>query len=201
MDLKGFENEISVDAPWGKITGLTWGDESLPPVLAVHGKLDVCTGFRPLISLLPRKFRYVGIDLPGNGRSDPLPKGLRYTVMDLVPTIEVIRKHFGWHRFIYMGHSLGTLIGKYFNIAFPGYITRVIELDPIPAHLNWEISREGLANWYHAYYSSYDASRYQKFYAGDETVPRYSYKKAQEMIMKTRHMTKEASEHILERCL
>lgn len=60
------------------LTALTWGSPTNPAVLLCHGKLDACSGFRPLVSLLPDCFYYVSVDLPGNGRSTHLPKGLRY---------------------------------------------------------------------------------------------------------------------------
>ncbi|KAL0803324.1 hypothetical protein ABMA28_017203 [Loxostege sticticalis] len=186
------EKEFSVEAPWGKIRGVTWGNPSHPPVLVVHGKLDVCTGFRPLIKLLPTSFYYVAIDLPGNGRSDHLPRGVRYTVFDLVPAVEVVKKRFGWDRFIYMGHSLGALIGD---------ITRVVELDPVPAHHTWPTTREAMRAWYQVYYGSYEETKYKKFHGTPETAPKYTYEKAQQLMMASRNMTKEASAQVLERCL
>ncbi|KAL0852833.1 hypothetical protein ABMA27_012635 [Loxostege sticticalis] len=195
------EKEFSVEAPWGKIRGVTWGNPSHPPVLVVHGKLDVCTGFRPLVKLLPATFYYVAIDLPGNGRSDHLPRGVRYTVFDLVPAVEVVKKRFGWDRFIYMGHSLGALIGKIYNIAHPGDITRVVELDPVPAHHTWPTTREALRAWYQVYYGSYEETKYKKFHGTPETAPKYTYEKAQQLMMASRNMTKEASAQVLERCL
>ncbi|KAH9633652.1 hypothetical protein HF086_009752 [Spodoptera exigua] len=77
------EQEYSIKAPWGNIAALAWGDPSNPPVILCHGKLDASSGFRPLVSRLPTCFFYLSIDLPGNGKSDHLPKGVRYTVVDL----------------------------------------------------------------------------------------------------------------------
>ncbi|CAH1642103.1 unnamed protein product [Spodoptera littoralis] len=195
------EQEYSIKAPWGNIAALAWGDPSNPPVIMCHGKLDVSSGFRPLVSRLPTCFFYLSIDLPGNGKSDHLPKGVRYTVVDLVPTIVKVKDHFKWDKFIYIGHSLGVPIGKIFNIAYPGHITRVVELDPIPAHHTWPFTREGLHDWYHTYYLMYNDERFQKFNSGLETAPKYSYEKAQQLMMHTRGLSKEATEHILERCL
>ncbi|XP_028160596.1 serine hydrolase-like protein 2 isoform X2 [Ostrinia furnacalis] len=185
----------------GGMAGVTWGSPSQPPVLVVHGKLDVCTGFRPLVKLLPPSFYYVAVDLPGNGRSDHLPRGVRYTVFDLVPTVEVVKKKFGWDKFIYMGHSLGALIGKIYNIVHPNVITRVVELDPVPAHHSWDTTREAMRAWYHTFYGSYEETKYKKIHGLPETAPKYTYEKAQELMMKSRKMTKEASEQVLERCL
>ncbi|XP_075989229.1 serine hydrolase-like protein isoform X2 [Anticarsia gemmatalis] len=195
------EKEIQIKAPWGNIAGLSWGDPGNPPVILCHGKLDASSGFRPLVSRLPSCFFYVSIDLPGNGRSDHMPKGVRYTVIDLVPTIVKVMKHYKWEKFIYIGHSLGVPIGKLFNIAYPGHITRVVELDPIPAHHTWPCDRQGIHDWFHSYYSMYDEDKFHKFNGGPDTAPRYTYEKAQQMMMNTRGISKEASEHVLERCL
>ncbi|RVE49056.1 hypothetical protein evm_006302 [Chilo suppressalis] len=193
--------EIYVKAPWGNIAGLTWGDSSLPPVLLVHGKLDVCSSFRSLVALLPRSFYYVAIDLPGNGRSDPLPRGVRFTVMDYVPVISIVKDHYDWEKFMYVAHSFGTIVGKIYNIAYPEIITRVVELDPVPAYHTWPTTREGLRRWYHRYYDSYEPHKYHKFYGGLDGAPKYTYEKAQEMIMSSRSIPKEATENVLERCL
>lgn len=53
---------------WCFCAGLSWGDEGAPPVFLCHGKLDVCSGFRPLVRMLPEGFHYVTVDLPGNGK-------------------------------------------------------------------------------------------------------------------------------------
>ncbi|CAH0599480.1 unnamed protein product [Chrysodeixis includens] len=172
------EKELTIKAPWGNLAALTWGDPSNPPVLLCHGKLDVCTGFRPLVSRLPPSFYYVTVDLPGNGRSEHFAKGVRFTVMDFVPTIVTVVKHFKWEKFIYIGHSLGVPIGKFFNMAYPGYITRVVEIDPVPAHHTWPLTREGMHDWYHSYYGMYNPKKFVKFNSGVETAPRYTYEKA-----------------------
>ncbi|XP_037299403.1 serine hydrolase-like protein isoform X2 [Manduca sexta] len=195
------ENEVSVKAPWGNIAGLTWGSPSNPPVLLCHGKLDASSGFRPLVSLLPECFYYVAIDLPGNGRSDHFPRGVRYTVIDFVPTILKVVEHFKWDNFIYIGHSLGVPIGKFFNIAYPDYITRMVEIDPVPAHHTWPTTRQGIQDWFHDYYGFYDEKKYRKFNSGPETAPKYTREKAQQLMMETRGLTKEASNNVLERVL
>ncbi|CAB3222472.1 unnamed protein product [Arctia plantaginis] len=199
--LKLVEKEVTIKAPWGNIAALSWGDPSNPPVLLCHGKLDASSGFRPLVSRLPNCFFYLSIDLPGNGKSDHMPKGVRYTVIDLVPTITKVVKHFNWKKFIYIGHSLGVPIGKFYNIAYPGQITRVVELDPIPAHHTWPLTREGMHDWYHSYYMMYDDEKFAKFNGSLETAPKYTYEKAQQLMMDTRSLSKEATEQVLERCL
>ncbi|XP_061725648.1 serine hydrolase-like protein isoform X3 [Cydia pomonella] len=193
------EKEIIIKAPWGKLRGLTWGVKGNPPVFLCHGRMDACSGFRPLLQFLPRCFYYVAVDLPGNGRSDQLPRGVQLNAMDYVPTVKVVREHFNWEKFIYVGHSLGAMMGKYFNIAYPGHITRMVELDPAPAHVCYSQDVEGVRRWYHLYYHKY-YEQYGKLNGGGEP-PKYTYDKALEMVMKARGLHKEAAEHVMERVL
>ncbi|XP_063631905.1 serine hydrolase-like protein [Cydia splendana] len=193
------EKEVTIQAPWGKLRGLTWGTEGDQPVFLCPGRMDACSGFRPLLQLLPRCFYYVSVDLPGNGRSDHLPRGVQLNAMDYVPTVKVVTEHFKWDKFIYVGHSLGAMMGKFFNIAYPGHITRMVELDPTPAHVCCSQDVEGVRRWYHFHYHSY-YEQYGKLNGGGEP-PQYTYDKALEMLMKARALQKEAAEHVIERVL
>ncbi|XP_026314374.1 serine hydrolase-like protein 2 [Hyposmocoma kahamanoa] len=194
------EKEIFINAPWGKIAALTWGDHSNPPIILCHGKMDTSSGFRPLVSLLPPSFFYVSVDLPGNGHSDHFPPEGRFTVVDFVPTIHYVQEHFKWKKFAYIGHSLGVIIGKYFNIAYPGCISRMVELDPVPAHESWSVDNFG--HWYHIFYGDYyNSERYKKQTAKVDTAPKYTYEKAKDLMMNTRSLTEEAAKHVLERAL
>ncbi|KAM3956863.1 serine hydrolase-like protein 2 [Aphomia sociella] len=196
--LQHTEKEYTIKVPWGNIKALSWGKPSDPPVLLCHGKLDACTSFCPLVSMLPEKFFYVSIDLPGNGLSDHFPKGLRYTVVDFVPTILKVKEFFNWSTFVYIAHSLGVIIGKYYNITHPGNITRFVELDPMPTYFTFEADE--LQVWYKYYYERfYSDERYWKVNGSAESAPRYTYEKILEMTMKGRGLSKEIAEEILER--
>ncbi|XP_053608593.1 serine hydrolase-like protein [Plodia interpunctella] len=193
------EKEIVIKAPWGNIAALTWGDPAKPPVCLVQGKLDACSSFRPLVSLLPDDYFYVSIDLPGNGLSDHLPKGIRYTAVDLVPSIVEVKNHFKWDKFAFVGHSLGVLVGKYFILAYPGQITKAVELDPMPAYFSWEVNQ--ISVWYKLNYERYYGEQYLKWNSGKETAPKYTFEEIQERMMRARGLSKEATAHILERSL
>ncbi|XP_050359709.1 serine hydrolase-like protein isoform X2 [Nymphalis io] len=196
--LKATEKEITIKAPWGNIKGLTWGDPTNRPVLLSPGRIVPCSGFRPLILKLPTNFFYVSIDLPGNGYSDHLPPGVRFTIWDLVPTLERVVEHFKWKHFIYIAHSLGTAIGKYFNMAYPGMMMKVVDLDPVPAYHT--VTPEEIPIWYKDIYGShYQDKSYKKHTSGKETAPKYSYQQIKQMIMKAQQLSEEAVNHVLDR--
>ncbi|CAH2101444.1 unnamed protein product [Euphydryas editha] len=200
MSLKQTEKDVTVKAPWGNISGLTWGDPSNPPVLLAPGRIVPCSSFRPLVLKLPSNFFYVAFDFPGNGLSDHLPKGLRYTIFDLIPTIKKIVEYYKWKQFIYIAHSLGTLVGKHFNIIYPGYMTKIVDLDPLPSYLC--ITYEGMSSWYkETYESHYNDTAYAKHTGGKESAPKYKYEQAKEMIQKAQKLSDEAIDNVLDRYL
>ena len=102
--------QVVISVPWGKVRGievrfymkvsimqnfLSWewlilwkndptflqvGPRDAPPVLMVHGWLDNCYSFVPLLTQLPLDKRYIAIDLPGHGHSDHIPNNY-YTIL------------------------------------------------------------------------------------------------------------------------
>ncbi|XP_038221543.1 serine hydrolase-like protein isoform X2 [Zerene cesonia] len=193
------EKTFTINVPWGKIAGVTWGNSSDPPVLMAPGRLVPCTSFRPLVQLLPDCFFYVAIDLPGNGYSDRLPPGIRYSYFDLVPAIEKVVKHFKWEKLMYVAHSLGTVVGAYFDLAYPGRFTRVVHLDPIP--LYFTITPQQFEGWYKEFFGDhYDDAKYAKYVLGKETAPKYKLDDIKIKLKEAHHITNEETlEHILDR--
>ncbi|XP_063632403.1 serine hydrolase-like protein 2 [Cydia splendana] len=81
--------EWTIDAPWGKIAMISWGNEAGLPVLLVHGRQDSAATFEPLLQLLPDSYHYVALDLPGHGRSDPFPTGVMPTRLHFVGAVHL----------------------------------------------------------------------------------------------------------------
>merc|ERR1712066_264953 len=74
--------DISFELPMGTIAGKVWGSGP-HPILAVHGWLDNCGSFDPIIPRLPLdKFHVIAVDLPGHGFSQKHPPGMSYTITD-----------------------------------------------------------------------------------------------------------------------
>lgn len=67
-----------------------------------------------------------------------------------------------------------TIAGKFFNMVYPGRMTRIVEIDPIPAYLS--TSPEQMNEWYHEVYGShYEDSQYKIHTSSIDTAPKYSY--------------------------
>jgi len=121
-----------VPVPWGKLSGKEWGSASGSPWIALHGWLDNCGSFDPLMmtSHFPKEEnRIFCLDMPGHGRSSHYPKGMHYSYLDSQQVIRRVAEHFGLSRFSLLGHSMGGGMSMLFTATHPERISRLIMLD------------------------------------------------------------------------
>jgi len=116
--------EIRLETPHVRLSGLAWGAESAPPVLALHGWLDNAASFLPLASCL-EGIRLVALDLPGHGCSEHRGAGVFYHFVDYVWDVFAAATALGWGRFSLLGHSLGAGIGSFVAAVAPDRIERL----------------------------------------------------------------------------
>jgi len=105
--------KVKYDAPpqrgAGELAVTTWGDESNPKVLLMHGwggARAQMTGF--VNPLLKAGYFVVSYDQPAHGESD----GAQTNLLEIAPTMDVMLNRFGKFDFI-LAHSFGTLITSY----------------------------------------------------------------------------------------
>lgn len=132
--VKATVTEVTIEVPWGHISGKVWGPLTGSPVLCVHGTQDNANSFDKLIPLLPTSFSYVAIDLPGCGRSSHFPPGFIFSITEYCMSMNRVVNYFGWKKFIYMGHSLGGQIGYLYAAFYPQEVSKLVILDAIMAH-------------------------------------------------------------------
>jgi len=102
--------DITLRLPHLTLAAQAWGDERLPPLLAVHGWLDNAASFATLAPLLAEHFHVVAIDWPGHGHSQHRPPGTWYHYVDYADELHGAVKALGWQRFTLLGHSLGGAV-------------------------------------------------------------------------------------------
>src|SRR5690554_1954142 len=98
--------------------------QSAKITLALHGWLDNCASFWPLLPYLTER-PVIALDLPGHGHSDHRPVGSSYYftewVMDLVALIEQQQ----WQHVHLLGHSMGGFIAQLLAAVIPERIEKV----------------------------------------------------------------------------
>ncbi|XP_050676513.1 serine hydrolase-like protein isoform X4 [Leptidea sinapis] len=181
-------------APFGKIALISYGNPKGEKVLLVHGRLDSAATFLPLLDVLPDKYYYVALDMPGHGRSDHLPKGVLANRFFPVTVVDMIIQYLGWKDFIYIGHSLGAEHGLFISSIYPGLIKKAIYLD-IGASLH-RYREKTLAYFFKSHFVNFYEN--QKKYNNDKT---YSKKEAINVIIKSRFVNAEEAAVLLSRNL
>ncbi|KAJ0169852.1 hypothetical protein K1T71_014458 [Dendrolimus kikuchii] len=189
------ENEWYIKAPWGRICIIAWGDCRNPPVLLCHGAMDTAVSFRPLVQMLPSKFYYIAMELPGSGKSDRFPQGLMISVYDMVYSIGAVAKHFRWETFACIAHSLGALTVRTYNVTNPGMISKLVELDPINF---FAVEPEYFQLWYEKNFVKF-YNNYEKYNTPKGKAPKLKWKDAVEKVSKLRDIPEEVTAAILER--
>jgi pimeloyl-ACP methyl ester carboxylesterase len=106
----------------GRIGYLTGGEG--PPLVLVHGLGGSATNWCELAPLLGRRHRLLIPDLPGHGRSEPLPgvSGLE----SFADRIAVVMEREGVGRAPVVGHSLGGLVVLRLALRRPGLVSAVV---------------------------------------------------------------------------
>jgi pimeloyl-ACP methyl ester carboxylesterase len=118
-------SEQRIVLPHLTLSALVWGDEALPPLLALHGWLDNAGSFALLAPLLSAHYRVIALDLPGHGGSDHLPAGTHYHYLDYVHAVLAAVDALQLAHCNLLGHSLGAGIAALVAAAAPARIERV----------------------------------------------------------------------------
>lgn len=130
--------EFEVNIGWGTMRGKIRG-KGPRLMLGVHGWLDNANTFDLLAPHLPKDVRFLSLDLPGHGRSDHFPPGFIYDPRGYMGAIRKTVMAIGWKRFIYLGHSMGAVVGIMYAATFPEDVAAFISIDIIKV---WSLTPE-----------------------------------------------------------
>lgn len=117
--------ERRVALPHLTLAAQVWGDDSAPPLLALHGWLDNAGSFARLAPLLASRFRVIALDLPGHGHSEHLAPGANYHYVDYVRAALQAADALELGRYTLIGHSMGAGIASLMAAATPQRIERL----------------------------------------------------------------------------
>jgi pimeloyl-ACP methyl ester carboxylesterase len=98
------------------------------PLVLLHGIGHTWRGWKPMLPLLERRFDVLAVDLPGFGRSAPLPPGTESTPEVLADAVEAAMDDAGFAKAHIAGNSLGGWIAL--ELARRGRALTVVGLSP-----------------------------------------------------------------------
>lgn len=109
----------------------TWGDPAAPPVLMLHGWMDVAASFQFLVDAMQHDWYVIAPDQRGYGGTDWTREvGGGYWFADYVADLEAVIDHFSPDAAINLvGHSLGGNVCCTYAGARPHRVKKLISLD------------------------------------------------------------------------
>lgn len=96
--------------------------------LLVHGWSSSWYAMSPLLSLLTRRYRCLAVDLPGYGKSPPFP--YRTTIPAYADLLAELVAQVSTGPVVYVGHSMGGMIGLTMALRHPALVERFVLLGP-----------------------------------------------------------------------
>lgn len=121
--------ERRIALPTLTLAAQCWGDEQLPPLLALHGWLDNAGSFARLAPRLAASHHVIALDLPGHGHSDHLPEGASYHWPEYVRAVLAAADALELDRLTLLGHSLGAGVASMVAAAQPERIERLLLIE------------------------------------------------------------------------
>jgi len=109
-----------------ELSGVTFGDPHLPPLVIIHGMRDHALGLFEVIESLGTDYFVIAPDLRGHGHSEKIGT---YTMVQFVADVKAVFSHFDISHAVVVGHSLGGHIALRFTATFPELINKLVLLD------------------------------------------------------------------------
>jgi haloacetate dehalogenase len=118
-----------------------------PPVLLLHGHPQTHAMWHAAAADLARDFTVVAADLPGYGRSAPVPAGSK---REMAAALVEMMAALGFQRFHLAGHDRGGRCAYRLALDLPERVDRLAVLDIVPTAEMWRrVDKEfGLVDWH-----------------------------------------------------
>ncbi|HZP27102.1 MAG TPA: alpha/beta hydrolase [Dehalococcoidia bacterium] len=122
---------------------LEWGDESLPPLLLIHGLTGFAYSWRAVAERLSDHYRCIAMNLRGHGDSGPSPER-EYSFPLHVTDVQKLLGELGIGELPIVGHSLGGRVAIAYAAAHPERTKAIVVVDIAPGMTDegaWGIKR------------------------------------------------------------
>jgi haloacetate dehalogenase len=117
------------------------------PILLLHGHPQTHAMWHAVAPLLAEDHSVIAVDLPGYGRSKPVPSGSKREMAD---ALVAAMRELGFERFSVAGHDRGGRCAYRLALDHPDRVERLAVLDIVPTAEMWRRADKefGLIDWH-----------------------------------------------------
>lgn len=115
-------------------------------VFLLHGFTGSSEDWEEIISLLPKNFSYVAVDLIGHGKSEAPDNVEHYKAQSVVQQLDDIFRYFSKKKFILIGYSLGGRAALTYAVHYPEKLSGLILESSTAGILNEHLREERRQN-------------------------------------------------------
>src|SRR5919109_2714130 len=127
-----------------------------PPLLLLHGAPQTHAIWHKVAPILARDYTVVAADLRGYGDSskpDGGPNHVNYSKRAMALDQVEVMKHFGFDRFVVVGHDRGARVTHRLTLDHPKAVIKAAVLDIVPTHYVFtHVTREVATAYYHWFF-------------------------------------------------
>ena len=127
-----------------------------PPLLLLHGAPQTHAIWHKVAPDLAKEYTVIAADLRGYGNSSKPeggPNHVNYSKRAMALDQVQVMKHFGFDRFVVVGHDRGARVTHRLALDHPGAVTKAAVLDIVPTHyLYGHVTREVATAYYHWFF-------------------------------------------------
>ena len=126
-----------------------WPGPAGPPVVLLHGWMDIARSWDPVAERLSKRHRVLALDFRGHGLSGWVGPGGYYHFPEYVLDVQAIVETAAGGGPVYLiGHSMGGMVGSLFAGTFPEKILRFANLEGFgPPDMQHGVAPKRFADW------------------------------------------------------
>ncbi len=170
-----------------KLHYAVWGDESLPPLLLIHGNRDHARTWDQVAVQLKREYCVYAVDLRGHGDSQ-WSVGSQYSLPEFVLDVAMLGSELRRNPLTVIGHSLGGAVALEYTGVFPQFVSKVVAVEGLGPPVREPVSASSRMRSWIGQMQEFDTRKPRRYATLEEATKR--------MLEENPHLTGEMASHL-----
>lgn len=170
-----------------KLHYAVWGDESLRPLLLIHGNRDHARTWDQVAVQLKHEFCVYAVDLRGHGDSE-WSVGSQYSLPEFVLDVAALGRELNRNPLTVIGHSLGGAVALEYSGIFPQFVRKLVAVEGLGPAVREPVAASTRMRSWIGQMQEFDTRKPRRYASLDDATKR--------MLEENPHLTAEMARHL-----